>query len=97
MQHEVDTTTTARAVRILGVNGVGAESGNALMCAGRTLPWLQDTPQANVWSSWNVTYRDVVVLDAENRVIRVYNLTDHDLANAANYAELKAILVGAAR
>jgi hypothetical protein len=97
MQHELDTTTTARAIHLLGVNAAGEESGNSLISSGRTIPWLQDTPAVHVWTSWGVTYRDVVVLDRLNRVISVYNLTSHDLAEASNYAELRTILLDAAR
>lgn len=97
MQREVDTLATVRPIRLLGVNAIGSEGGNATICIGRSLPWLQDTPQAKVWTSWQVTYRDVIVLDAENRVIRVYNLTDHDLVNPTFYAELRDILLAAAR
>jgi len=96
MQHDVDTVSTARAIRILGINQAGQEAGNPVMCQGRTLPWLQDTPAANVWASWHVTWRDVVVLDADNKVIRVYNLTDNDLNDPARYAELRGILLTAA-
>ena len=78
------------------MNKAGEEAENALMCQGRSLPWLQDTPAADVWNAWHVTWRDVVVLDADNKVVRVYNLTDYDLRSAANYAELRGILLGAA-
>jgi hypothetical protein len=97
MQAEIDSTGTAKPVRILGVNAVGQESDNALICEGRSIPWLQDTGAQNVWSSWQVNYRDVVILDAENRVLEVYNLTQHDLAQPANYTELKDILSAAAQ
>ena len=97
MQHDVDTVTKVRAIHILGINQAGQEQDNALMCQGRTLPWLQDTPSANVWGSWRVTWRDVVVLDADNKVIHVYNLTDNDLSDPNKYRELRGILVGAAR
>jgi hypothetical protein len=97
MQSELDTTVTARPAHILGVNGAGLESGNAAMCAGRTLPWLQDTASANVWGLWAVNYRDVVILDQNNLVVGVYSLTTHDLSNPANYADLKNILLTAAR
>jgi hypothetical protein len=66
------------------------------VCQGRTLPWLQDTPTVNVWGSWRVTWRDVVVLDADNKIVRVYNLTDNDLHDPAKYAELRGILLSAA-
>jgi hypothetical protein len=75
---------------------IGAEAGNAQVCAGRDLPWLQDIAAQNVWTSWAVEYRDVVVLDVENQSVGVYNLTSHDLGVPANYDTLKAILVTAA-
>lgn len=84
------------AVHILGVNAAGHEAENAAICAGRQLPWLQDTPEQNCWAAWGVEWRDVVVLDTENHVLEVYNLTGHYLDDPANYNALKAILVAAA-
>ena len=96
MQKDVDSVTTARPIVLFGVNENGHASGNAETCAGRTIPWLQDIPAVNAWGAWQVTYRDVVVLDHENKVIHTYNLTSHDLGIPANYAELRAILLDAA-
>ena len=96
MQKELDGTTTKLSIRIAGVNGTGLEASNASFVEGRKLPWLQDTATENVWSSWGVEYRDVVILDAANHRVGVYNLTIHDLGNATNYAELKSLLIGAA-
>jgi len=81
------------------VNQAGEESGNADMCAGRTLPWLQDVPieAASAWHLWHVIERDLVILDADNKVVRVYNLTEHNLLVEANYAELRGILLEAAK
>jgi hypothetical protein len=95
MQQEIDAQAPARDVRLLGVNSVGAEGGNPAMTDGRTLPWLQDVPAQDVWTLWDVTWRDVVILDEDNQVVGVYNLTDHDLSLPANYDELKAMLVQA--
>lgn len=78
------------------MNDVGYESGNASVTAGRTLPWLQATAMADVWKDWSPTYRDVVLLDGDGKVVGIYNLTTHDLGVAANYAELKALFVAAA-
>ena len=97
MQQEVDTLTTVRPIELLGINLIGSEGGNATICTGRSVPWLQDTPQAKVWETWRATHRDVIVLDAENKVIQVYNLTDHDLSNPTNYATLRDRLLAAAR
>jgi hypothetical protein len=85
-----------REVRIHGVNGIGHEVGNDAACVGHTTPWLQDTPAESVWSSWSVTYRDVVILDDANLPVAVYNLTVYDLGVPAHYDALLALLVGAA-
>jgi hypothetical protein len=96
MQDELDAEDLALEVRILMVNQRGAESGIPSACTGRDLALVQDTEAAKVWESWAVTYRDVVVLDAENRVASVYNLTAHDLADSTSYDALKGILRQAA-
>lgn len=48
-----------------------------------------------MWESWAATYRDVQVVDAEGARVAVYNLTDHDLADADNYETLKEMLLDA--
>jgi hypothetical protein len=40
-----------------------------------------------------VTWRDVVILDAQNRRVGVYNLTQHNLQTPANYDSLKAMIL----
>ena len=72
------------------------EQWNYLMTDGRTLPWLQDTQGQNVWEGWAVIWRDVVILDTQNNVRGIYNLTEHDLGIPANLAELKKMLLDAA-
>lgn len=96
MQQELDAAGTPSSIHILGVNGIGQESGNALTCAGRSLSWLQDTPAETVWDRWRVNYRDVVILDTDNSVLSAYNLTQHDLADPVNYAALRQLLLAAA-
>ena len=83
-------------IRILGVNEPGQEAGNAAITDGRDVPWLQDTVAEAVTARWGVTPRDVVVLDGENVPFAVYNLTVHDLADPAAYAELRDVLLAAA-
>lgn len=78
---------------LLAVNAVGYDSGLLSMAALGDLPLLQDTVAEDAWTSWMVTYRDVVILDEENRQVGVYNLTQHDLNDPASYAALKAMLV----
>jgi hypothetical protein len=97
MQQDLDTVATAHPIRIFGVNAIGEEGANSVIVQGRTIPWLQDVTSQNVWESWHVTWRDVVVLDAENHVVFVYNLTANDLADSTHYAELRNILILAAQ
>lgn len=97
MQREIDAAPPATAVRIVGINETGQESGNATISEGHLLPWLQDTAAAGVWALWAVNYRDVIILDEENRRLAVFNLTEHNLAIPARYDSLKAMLLDAAR
>ena len=83
-------------IRILGVNAPEEAAGNAATCAGRTLAWLQDAKPPNAWGLWQADFRDVIVVDDENKVVSIYNLTVHDLRNPAHYAELRNILITAA-
>lgn len=95
MQRELADTS----VRIIGVNEVGHETDyNATggICDGRDLPFLEDTADS-VWNTWDVTYRDVYVVDADGKLIEVFNLTDNDLGDDANYASLRKILTDAAQ
>ena len=92
MQNEL----TGTGVTILGVNQIGSETGNELNCEGRNIPWLQDDRTTRTWVLWNVTYRDVYILGRDNELLAVYNLTEHNLADADDYAELKTMLQNAA-
>ena len=96
MQTELDDETLDREVRILGINRAGSEAGNAQVCDGRNIPWLQDTLDQNVWGAWQVTWRDVIVLDEDNEIVAVFNLTQNSLSVPANYDSLKSILRDAA-
>jgi hypothetical protein len=98
MQNELDAVATTLPIDILGLNAIGLEAGNAAICSGRDLPWLQpDVTTEDPWLDWGVTWRDVWVLDADNVPIAVYNLTSHNLADPLHYEELKALLLTAAQ
>ena len=60
------------------------------------LSLLQDTSDEAVWDDWDVTFRDVVILDANNEKVGVFNLTTDSLAVPANYEALKALLIASA-
>lgn len=77
------------------MNAAGLESGNDGFVMGKTTPLLQDTTDVNAWAAWAVTYRDVVIVDAQGKKRDAYNLTTHDLSNSTNVAELKQRLLDA--
>ncbi len=84
----------ALPIQILGVNGVGYESGNERATEGRDIPWLQDTEDVDAWTLWDVRYRDVYVVDREGNLRFIYNLTTHDLSNPVYMTELTEAISG---
>src|SRR5262245_45247893 len=97
MAAELKATNPAINVEILGVNMASDAVFNDLVTSERTLPWLQDTFTASAWEAWAVTWRDVRILDARNRLVAVYNLTLNDLTLATNRTRLKQLFLDAAR
>lgn len=97
MHNELRAANPELNIEILGVNRSDAAALNSLVVPARKLPWLQDTPEAEAWTAWEVTWRDVRILDSQNRLHAVYNLTSHDLANPANYSTLRQMFLDAAR
>ena len=101
MQQEIASESPDLSIDILGVNELGHESGNSLVIDSRDLPWLQDIDDdsngsSDVWTAWDVTFRDVIITDSNNVQVAVYNLTNNDLGNPDNYATLKQLLIDTA-
>ncbi len=96
MQQELEADYPDLDIQILGVNEAGKEAGNSSISDGRDIPWLQDTSDADVWNAWAVTYRDVIILDQDNRVYDVFNVTTYDLSDTSSYEALKQIFIDAA-
>ena len=57
---------------------------------------LQDVEEVNLWDTWAVTYRDVIIVGPDGKKVGVYNLTANNLNNDTPYAELKEMLINAA-
>jgi len=103
MQADLDTNYPALQldVDILGVNAAGLEPANAWFTSVADLPWLQDVDgdsngQSDVWEAWQVTYRDVIILDGDNERVATFNLTDQNLQLFENYSALLRLFVDAA-
>lgn len=84
---------------ILAINEEGLESGSSQISPDENLPWLQDVDQdangiSDVWyDSWDITFRDVIILDETNSVAEIYNVTPNDLGNPTNYNTLRLMLL----
>jgi hypothetical protein len=61
------------------------------------LPWLQDVLYEDVWTRWGAAWRDVRIIDSQNRLVAIYNLFEHDLKVSENRAELKGMFLAAAK
>jgi|GEM_PF-650540 len=101
MQNDFDTNHPELGIQILGVNGAGFAGGNGSITSGRDAPWLQDLDGNNdglsdVWASWGVAYRDVVILDADNAKVGTFNLTTYNLQVPENYDTLRQLFINAA-
>lgn len=84
-------------IQFIGINGYQYIYDNySQMVAGNVLPWVQDIPEFDVWHEWDVTLRDLVILDREGNYITRMNLTtynpDPDLACPGNYEALWNLL-----
>ena len=67
MQSELLAGNSATRIRLGAVNQIGAEGSAEDMSDGCDIPLLQDTYDDHAWAQWQVTYRDVIILDEENR------------------------------
>lgn len=96
MQKELEADHPELDIQILGVNAWDHSSGNDSITDGRDLPWLQDVPEEDVWTSWNPVLRDVVIVDAGNVKLGVFNLGTYNLLIPENYNALRDLLIAAA-
>ena len=99
LHDELESEYPALDFPILAINEEGLESGSSQISPDENLPWLQDVDQdangiSDLWyDSWNITFRDVVVLDENNSVVDIYNVTPNDLADPTNYNTFRLMLV----
>ena len=96
MQAELLDAHPDVTIQLLAINEVGYHAGLDAMASMGDVPLLQDTDEASVWDAWDVRFRDVVILNAANEQVASFNLTTHSLADPANYAALKSLLIDSA-
>lgn len=102
MQKDLDANHPEFDIELIGVNEFGQEIANSVITQGRDIPWLQDVDANNdgrsdVWvNSWDVVYRDVIIVDEDNTQVGTFNLTTHDLGDPASYETLRQMLIDTA-
>jgi hypothetical protein len=96
LQAELDADHPELGIQIFAVNEAGEEKGNDEAAKDCSFPIVQDTKAANVWGAWDVTWRDVYVLDADNHKTAVFNLTKSSLEEPLFYDTLKGLFLDAA-
>ena len=59
------------------VMGIGQNNNTPVddMTANNNLPWVKDNSENNIWSAWGVSNRDLFIMDMNNRIVKVINLT----------------------
>ena len=93
MQAELETEYPSLDIQLIGVNENGFSSGNSSVATISSLPLIQDNSTDQIWSTWGVTFRDVIILDEDNQIVASFNLTQYSLSDSTNYADLKSLLV----
>ena len=85
MQDELAAEYPNLNITILSINMIGAESGVALIPATDHLPIYNDDTNTNIWSNWGGGWRDVYILNQQNEIYTIYNLTQNNLAPGQGY------------
>jgi hypothetical protein len=93
MQDELNSEYPSLNISLIGVNEDGFSSGNSSINTVSTLPLINDNSTDQIWTTWGVTFRDVVILNEENQIVASFNLTTNSLSNSTNYDALKNMLI----
>tara|TARA_B110000037_G_C16745171_1_gene352916 strand:- start:93 stop:458 length:366 start_codon:yes stop_codon:yes gene_type:complete len=80
MQAELSSEYPMLDISILAINQIGAEAGIPQASQVGTLPIVNDDSNTQIWTNWTGIWRDVYIVDHQNEVVDVYNLTANNLA-----------------
>ena len=97
MQTELEQNHPQLDIKLFGINMIGTGAGTASFTTSHTLPMVQDDYTLEIWSDWGAQWRDVYVLNENNELVLIYNLTQYSLADINNYNTLKQHLIDAAQ
>ena len=88
MQDELKQSHPELDITLLSINKIAAEAGIQHFTESHNLPMVQDDATLQVWNSWQGSWRDVYILNENNELVMVYNLTQNNLGNSSNYNAL---------
>ena len=88
MQAELDANYPNLDIEIFAINMIGTSSGASIFTSALNLPMVQDDSSLGIWSDWGAQWRDVYILNENNELVLVYNLTQYSLFNSSNYDTL---------
>jgi hypothetical protein len=99
MQADLNTAESDLGISIIALNeaGYGTPANYELTGEKGSLPVLQDVNEVDVWEAWEVTYRDVIILNECGEKMDVYNLTSSSLHTEENYNALREMILGVAQ
>ena len=97
MQNEISSEYPELPIKILSINQIGAENGINSFNETHALPMVNDSTTDEIWIQWESQWRDFYILNKQNELLEVYNLTEHNLNDPLNYQELKQKLILAAQ
>ena len=95
MQEDLDLNFPHLEIDILSINKTGSIVPTTWDLSF-DLPVVQNNANIDIWTSWGGAWRDVVILDADNEIYAIFNLTQNNLNIPANYDALRQLFVDAA-
>ena len=96
MHAELESTYPNLDIEIFAINMPGAGSGTQSFTSDIYLPMVQDDNATGIWSDWGAAWRDVYILDQNNELVEIFNLTQNGLNNSSNYDSLMQIFIDTA-
>ena len=95
MQEDLDLNYPHLDIDILSVNKIGSIVPTS-WDASLDLPVVQNDANLDIWTAWGGAWRDVVILDGDNDIYAIFNLTQNNLNVPSNYDALLQLFVDAA-
>lgn len=88
MQADLEANYPNLDIEIFGINMKGTSVGTSSFSSALNLPMVQDSNTLGIWNDWGAQWRDVYILNEDNELYLVYNLTQYSLSDNNNYNAL---------